>query len=162
MKKKQQKSNTMNARWMKVNFLNFSVADIDIYWLLLFGVFFKKVSSIGKFPSIGKMTLNVISQVWLTPCNRTEKFGLIDVSDVIVLAVLYFHVMTDAIFLFWLIRWRIEQHKRKKKNTNVLRLKIMYVELIYLLWQNIVIIDRTPPIFNTCNYWLHTSHAWLN
>ena len=47
----------MNARWMKVNFLNFSVADIDIYWLLLFGVFLKKVSSIGKFPSIGKMTL---------------------------------------------------------------------------------------------------------
>ena len=67
MKKKQRKSNTVNARWMKVNFLNFSVADIDIYWLLLFGVFLKKVSSIGKFPSIGKMTLNVISHVWLTP-----------------------------------------------------------------------------------------------
>ena len=42
MKKKQRKSNTMNARWMKVNFLNFSVADIDIYWLLLFGIVFKK------------------------------------------------------------------------------------------------------------------------
>ena len=59
----------MNARWVKVNFLNFLVADIDIYWLLLFGVFLKKVSS-----------LNVISQVWLTPCLYSENISLNYVS----------------------------------------------------------------------------------
>ena len=74
MKKKQRKSNTMNARWMKVNFLNFSVADIDIYWLLLFSVFLKKVSSIGKFPSIGKLSglANTLNDQCIWPISLVE------------------------------------------------------------------------------------------